>query len=73
MTNGQRLNIINHASNVGAGAMLAVEMACVDTIEKEDLENEDAEQVIEWYLVPFKKDARAILRRHIIERLNERR
>lgn len=73
MTNGQRLNIINHASNVGAGAMLAVEMACCDVIEKEDLENEDAEQVIEWYLVPFKKDARTILRRHIIERLNERR
>ena len=53
--------------------MLSAELAAVDAVEKEDLENEDAEKVIEWYLVSFKKDARAILRNNIIERLNERR
>ena len=73
MTDKQRLNIMKHATNVGAAVMLSAELAAVDAIEKEDLENEDAEKVIEWYLVAFKKDARAILRHNIIERLNERR
>ena len=73
MTDKQRLNIMNDASNVGATIMLSAELAAVDAIEKEDLENEDAEQVIDWYLVAFKKDARAILRHNIIERLNEKR
>ena len=73
MTNEQRLNIINHASTVGTAVMLSAEMACVDAIEKEDLENEDAEKVIDWYLVAFKKDARAIMRHNIIRRLNEKR
>lgn len=64
---------MKHATNVGAGIMLSAETACVDAIEKEDLENEDAEEVIEWYLVAFKRDARAILRQNIIHRLNEKR
>ena len=73
MTDKQRLNIMCHATHVGAAIMLSAEKACVDAIETEDLENEDAEQVIDWYLVAFKKDARAILRHNIIERLNEKR
>ena len=73
MTDKQRLNIVRHATNVGAAVMLSVEMAAVNAIEKEDLENEDAEEVIEWYLVAFKEDARAILRHNIICRLNEKR
>lgn len=73
MTDKQRLNIMRHAADVGAALMLSAELAAVDAIEKEDLENEDAEEIIEWYLVTFKKDARAILRNNIIERLNERR
>ena len=43
-----------HATHVGAAIMLSAEKACVDEIETEDLENEDAEQVIDWYLVAFK-------------------
>lgn len=73
MTNQQRLNIINHASNVGASVMITVEKACVDAIESEDLENEDAEQVIEWYLISFDEGARELMRRQIIRRLNEKR
>ena len=73
MTNEQCLRIMRHATDVGAAIMLSAELACVDAIEKEDLENEDAEKVIEWYLVSFKKDARAILRDNIISALNERR
>ena len=73
MTDKQRLNLINHASDVGAAMMFSAELACVNAIEKEDLENEDAEKVIEYYLVAFKEDARAILRHNIICRLNEKR
>lgn len=73
MTDKQRLDIMRHATDVGAAIMLSAELACVDAIEKEDLENEDAEKVIEWYIVSFKRDARAILRHNIICRLNERR
>ncbi len=73
MTNEQRLSIMKHATNVGAAVMLSAELACVDAIEEEDLENEDAEKVIEWYLVAFKKDAREIMRHNIIDRLNEKR
>ena len=73
MTDKQLLNLRQHASHVGAAVMLSAEMACVDAIETEDLENEDAEKVIEWYLVPFTPSAREIMRRNIIEDLNERR
>ena len=69
----QWLSIMKHATKVGAAVMLSAEKACVDAIEMEDLENEDAEQVIDWYLVAFKEDARAILRHDIICRLNEKR
>ena len=69
----QRISIMKHATKVGAAVMLMAEKAAVEAIETEDLENEDAEQVIDWYLVAFKKDARAILRHNIIERLNEKR
>ena len=69
----QLLNIVNHASKVGASAMTASIMACVDAIEKEDLENEDAEKVIGMYLVPYSDETRARLRDRIIEILNEKR
>ena len=73
MTDGQRFNIMKHATHVAAAVMLAAEKGCVDAIETEDLENEDAEKVIEWYLVAFREDARAIMRQNIIYRLNEKR
>lgn len=73
MTDKQCINIIRHATNVSAAVMLSVEMAAVDAIEKEDLENEDAEKVIEYYLVAFKEEAREKMRHNIICRLNEKR
>ncbi len=73
MTDKQRLNIMKHATSVGAIVLSFAEQAAVDAVETEDLENEDAEKVIEWYLVAFKKEAREILRRNIICRLNEKR
>lgn len=73
MTDKQCLNLIKHASHVGAAVMLSAEMACVDAIETEDLDNEDAEKVIEWYLVSFKESARELMRHNIIASLNEKR
>lgn len=73
MTDRQIFNILHHAAKVGAAAMTTTVLSCIDAIEKEDLENEDAEKVIKMYLVPYSDNTRARLHDQIVEGLNERR
>lgn len=46
---------------------------CVKLIEDEDLSNEDAETVIEFYLIPLSGISKIVTREKIYMMINERR
>lgn len=61
------------AADAGENAVELIIDACVKTVEDEDLSNEDAEKVIEYYLIPLSKIAKIIVRDRIYAAINRKR
>lgn len=73
MTDERRKELIGKAADAGEDAFRLIIDACVKTVEDEDLTNEDAEKVIEYYMIPLSKVAKIIVRARIYAAINEKR
>lgn len=73
MTDVRKKELIAKASDAGWKAMNVIIDECVKLIEDEDLPNEDAEAVIEFYLIPLSGITKLITRDMICRKINEKR
>jgi hypothetical protein len=73
VTDERRKELIAKAADAGEDAFKLIIDACVKTVEDEDLSNEDAEKVIEYYMIPLNKVSKILVRARIYAAINERR
>ena len=73
MTDERRKELIRKAADTGEDVFRLIIDACVKTIEDEDLPNEEAEKVIEYYMIPLSKIAKILVRARIYAAINEKR
>ena len=73
MTDVRRKELVARAAEAGEYAFELIIEACVETVEDDDLSNEDAEKVIEYYLIPLSEIAKIIVRDRIYAAINRKR